>query len=204
MKIEDIILKSDSYENKQIKFNVLIRISHYLSVMTNTVKSGESEKSSYFSHINNIYINKFKEQMKTKEKDIYKMLTDKREEMLIEKKGNIISDKIIENNPDIIFVRFLLHNMTYTMTKKYFDDTLKEDLKQIYEICINEGYRNDWIKFMKEITNIKIVEKTKVHVIDFNDYKLRYTENYRKLVMLELFELEFKKYYARNKFIFEF
>ena len=57
---------------------------------------------------------------------------------------------------------------------------------------------------MKEITTIKIVERTKVFVIDFNDYKQKCNDNYRKLVLLELYELEFKKYFARNKFIFEF
>ncbi len=57
---------------------------------------------------------------------------------------------------------------------------------------------------MKEITNIKIQDKTKMFVIDFNDYKQKCSDAYRKTILMELFELEFKKYYARNKFIFEF
>ncbi len=203
------IFKKDTeqkYENKQIEFEVFIDIDN-LSVTTNIKKS---KQSSYFTEICNDYIIDFKEQMKTKEKDIYKMLTDKREQMLTEQKGNINTlenvDKIITNNPDIIFVSFILHNKTYTytMTQRYFEQTLKEDLKQICEICIKESYQNDWSKFMKEITNIKIQDKTKIFVIDFNDYKQKCSENYRKLVLLELFELEFKKYYARNKFTFEF
>jgi hypothetical protein len=142
--------------------------------------------------------------MKTKEKEIYKMLIDKREQMLTWEKGNIENNKSIENNPDIIFVNFILHNKSYMMTQKYFDQTLKEDFKHICEICIKKNYINDWIKFMNEITTIKIMERTKVFVIDFNDYKQKCNDNYRKLVLLELFELEFKKYYARNKFTFEF
>ena len=200
--INEKISLSDYYESKQIKFNVLLNIDN-LTVTTNLGKAGK-ELSSYFIDINNIYNDIFKEQIKTKEKDIYKMLTDKRENMLYEQKGNIQNNKIIENNPDIIFVNFLLHNKTYTMTQKYFENSLKIDLTEINKICVKEEYDNDWVKFMKEITNIKIVEKTKVLVIDFNDYKLRCNDNYRKIVMLELFELEFKKYFARNKFIFEF
>jgi hypothetical protein len=193
---------SEIYENYYIVFNVFLNIDN-LTVTTNLVKS-KDKASSYFIDINEEYINMFKEQIKTKEKDIYKMLTDKREIMLFVEKGNIQNNKIIENNPDIVFVNFLLHNKNYMMTHKYFEHSLKKDLTQINKICNEEGYQNDWVKFLKEITNIKIVEKTKVHVIDFNDYKQKCSGNYRKLVMLELFELEFKKYFARNKFIFEF
>ena len=200
--IREKILSSNSYENDQINLEVTLNINS-LTVTTNMVKA-EEENSSYFIEINDNYVNMFKEQIKTKENDIYKMLIDKREIILTEQKGSIQNNKIIENNPDIIFVNFLLHNKTYTMTQKYFEHSLKIDLTEINKICVKEGYDNDWKKFMKEITNIKIVEKTKVLVIDFNDYKLRCNDNYRKLVMLELFELEFKKYFARNKFIFEF
>jgi hypothetical protein len=113
-------------------------------------------------------------------------------------------NEIIQNNPQFNFVQFVLHNKNYIMTQKYFDQTLKKDFTEITEICSTEGYQNDWGKFMKEITNIKIQDKTKVFVIDFNDYKQKCSDNYRKTILMELFELEFKKYYARNKFSFEF
>jgi hypothetical protein len=206
--IQKNILKSDTYENKQIVFNVTINIDDLTVVTNNTIINKKNNESSYFTELNMNYKKLFEEQMKTKEEDICKMLIDKREQMLTEEKGKIETlenvDKIIINNPDIIFVKFILHNKTYTMTQKYFEQTLKEDLKQICEICIKESYQNDWSKFMKEITNIKIVENTKVFIIDFNEYKEKCDENYSKLVLFELFELEFKKYFARKKFTFEF
>jgi hypothetical protein len=203
--IQENILKSDNYENKQITFNVTINIDNF-SVTTKSNKNKTT--SSYFTEINEKYITIFKEQIKTKEDAIIKMLSDKREEILTEEKGKIGTngnlELIIKNNPQVIFVEYVLNENTYTMTQKYFDQTLKKDFTEITKVCIKESYQNDWSKFMKEITNIKIEDKTKVFVIDFNDYKQKCKSNYRKLVLLELFELEFKKYFARNKFIFEF
>ncbi len=162
------------------------------------------------------YKNKVKQIIEKHKDTIYKMLTEQREKMLTDKKGkinNINTDisgnkidinTIIVNNPFINFVCFTLNNVEYLMTQKYFDSTLKKDFGIITQKCIDEGYQNDWGKFMKEITTIKIIEKTKVFTINFDEYKNICKDNYRKLVLFELFELEFKKHFARNKFTFEF
>jgi guanylate kinase len=162
------------------------------------------------------YKNKVKGVIEKHKDTIYKMLNEHREKMLTDKKGkinNINTDisgnkidvnTIIVNNPSINFVCFTLNNVEYLMTQHYFDSTLKKDFGFITQKCIDEGYQNDWGKFMKEITTIKITEKTKVFNINFDEYKNICKDNYRKLVLFELFELEFKKHFARNKFTFEF
>ena len=62
---------------------------------------------------------------------------------------------------------------------------------------MNDKYNIYLFKFCILITCSK-------KLIDFNDYKQKCSDNYRKTILMELFELEFKKYYARNKFVFEF
>jgi len=207
-KIKKIILESTDYENNEIILDIEIDVNK-MTVNTNCY-SNNKNKLGYFSLLDKIFEKDFKDKMENIKKDIYKMLSNKRELHLMEQKSKIFTtdeirnNNIIENNPCIEFVTFKLNNKSYTMTKKYFITSLKEDFNQICEICNKKGYINNWEKFLKEITNIKIVNQTTVLNIDFGYYKEQITDNYHKIILMELFELEFKKYYARNKFIFEF
>ena len=101
-------------------------------------------------------------------------------------------------------MKFVLEeDIEYLMTYDYYVDTFAIDLENICKNCENEGYVNDWNKFIKKLTDIKVIKNTTVYVIDFDTYTDN-IDNYRGKIMMELFELEFKKYFARNKFIFKF
>jgi hypothetical protein len=198
------IVKVDDESNESNELDELDKLNTQSNISATCTKMCEE------------YKNKVKQVIEKHKDTIYKMLTDQREIMLTDKKGkinNINTDisgnkidvnTIIVNNPSINFVSFSLNNVEYLMTQQYFDSTLKKDFGIITQKCIDEGYQNDWGKFMKEITTIKITEKTKVFNINFDEYKNICKDNYRKLVLFELFELEFKKHFARNKFTFEF
>jgi hypothetical protein len=93
-------------------------------------------------------------------------------------------------------------NNQYVMTQKYFESTLKKDFQLTIEICIKKGYQNDWIEFIKEITDIELIKNTKHFKINFNECKTKFKDNCKKMVLFEFFEIEFKKCLLREDFLF--
>lgn len=137
------------------------------------------------------------------------VMSKKIETLLTEEKSKLNTNKdihkIISNNPDIIFVKFITHK-TYIMTYKYFEQTLKQDLKNISDISNELGYINDWNGFLKEIVHPEIINKTTVNVftIDFTKYQTEISNDYEKTILFELYLIEYKKYFARKQFSFMF
>jgi len=212
--LEEQLLNKTNKDNKTNYFNVILTTENLMNDnIDDTVINFNNTTLNKCSLTLVLMCNEYQEKLikiiESHKDKMFNHLSEKRENILTALKSSM-NDKtknineIIQNNPQFNFVQFVLHNKNYIMTQKYFDQTLKTDFTEITEICSTEGYQNDWKKFMKEITNIKIQDKTKVFVIDFNDYKQKCSDNYRKTILMELFELEFKKYYARNKFSFEF
>lgn len=214
--LEEQLLNKTNKDNKTYNFNIFLTTEKLMNdninnidTIINFTNTTVNKTSQTLIKMCDIYKDKVTKTIESHKDTIFNYLSKKREDILTGLKSSM-NDKtkyineIIQNNPQIIFVQFVLSNKKYIMTQKYFDQTLKKDFTEITKICSTKDYQNDWAKFMKEITNIKIQDKTKVFVIDFNDYKQKCSDNYRKTILMELFELEFKKYYVRNKFIFEF
>jgi hypothetical protein len=212
--LEEQLLHKTNKDNKTNNFNVIFMTENLMNNnIDDKVISFNNTSLNKISQTLVLMCNEYQREVtkiiESHKDTMFNYLSSNRESILTALKSSM-NDKtkyineIIQNNPQINFVQFVLHNKNYIMTQKYFDQTLKKDFIEITKICSTEGYQNDWTKFMKEITNIKIQDKTKMFVIDFNDYKQKCSDNYRKTILMELFELEFKKYYARNKFSFEF
>ena len=162
------------------------------------------ESSTYYINIFEIYEQRLNNILKDNKKNMIEIATKIREDYLTtvgvlnDDEFNI--DKTILNNRDIIFVKFK-PLQTYTMTYKYFEKTLKLDIENVCNNCNKEGYIYDWNQFRKDI-----VEETSENVftINFNKYKEITKDDYEKTVYLEMFLLEFKKYYARKQLTFKF
>ena len=187
-------------KDNELQVNIEYNISNQDFNIINTTDE-ECSYSYDFIDIHNKYESILKEQMNTKKNDILIMLSKEHERILTEQKGTIdgIHYNILECNPEITFVYFIIDGIESMMTEKYFNMTLKEDLLSICKICNDKGYVYDWSKFIKEMTDIRIINKTKLFVIEINKSK---SNNYRKNYIFELFILEFKKHYVRNKFLF--
>jgi hypothetical protein len=139
------------------------------------------------------------------------LLTKQQENNLYLQKNNIENFNIITNNPQIIFVKVNFTDLNKItnkiMTKRYFDDTLHKDLQNIFKIMKDKGYIYCYETFIKSITDFEIVEKTKIFTIDLtkidsinNNFNLNNKDRY----IWELFCNQFKKYYLRKNFIYEF
>ena len=191
------------HTDNEIKFIIKFDISNW---KINIHYKTNGDYISYFIIIHNKYNNILRDKMETKTYDILTMLSKEHERILTEQKGKILeltdSDIIIANNPEIAFVEFTIDCIKSMMTEKYFNMTLKEDLMNVCKICNDKGYVYNWSKFIKEMTDINFRDKTKVFVIDIDNYKNICTD-YHKIVLIELFILEFKKYYARGKLLFD-
>ena len=214
------IIENKEYDyNKINKLTITFNLDKFIDnqdIITeiSKINCGDKKINKYFQSLldntKNDIIHKY---IKYRKDDIYNLISNEREKILYEMKGKIAIDKdgcplkkisIIEHNSQIKFVKFILEEVNeYLMIEDYYADTLAKDLENICKNCENEGYVNDWNKFIKKITDIKIIKDTTVYVIDFGVYK-DMIDNYRGKIMMELFELEFKKYFARNKFIFKF
>ncbi len=208
--LESIVI-SDSKSNKQIKFNYEIIIDKIFNIENNfdsiRITKLYIDNFSYdFIKLKDNYSQNIRDTIKNHEEKIYKTLSEYRENILTELKGNICNEKyysyIIRNNPNISFVEFEFINNQYVMTQKYFESTLKKDFQLTIEICIKKGYRNDWIEFIKEITDIEIIQNTKHFKINFNECKTKFKDNCKKMVLFEFFEIEFKKCLLREDFLF--
>lgn len=212
------IIKNDEYDyNKIINLTCSFDVNKLIynqEITTDTDMDEYDDKNNFNVYYQSIYERikyDIEEYIKSRKDDIYNLISNERKEKLYEMKGKIAIDEInleenliILNNPKIQFVKFVLEeDIEYLMTYDYYVDTFAIDLENICKNCENEGYVNDWNKFVKKITDIKVIKNTTVYIINFDTYKDN-IDNYRGKIMMELFELEFKKYFARNKFIFKF
>jgi len=115
----------------------------------------------------------------------------------------------IINNPNtqfIIFENFRVkhtsNSLHYHITEDYCKLTLEPILVRTCEHLARKDYvydetvpkLNGWLKFIKDITDIKIPQHgIKVYVISFNFYRNMHKDDYKKLALLEIFENRFKK-----------
>ena len=204
------IIQKDNNHNKIIELCSSFDVNEILKNQSITTKISKDDNDNddynyqYQALRDTINENIF-EYIASHKDDIYNLISNERLKLLTDMKGNIDdkNGKIIEFNPYIKFVKFNI-NKEYLMTYQYYEQSLKIDFENICKICEKEGYINDWNKFIKQITDIKVINETTILVIDFDMYKEMCSDNYKNLVLFELFELEFKKYYAREKFIFAF
>lgn len=212
------IIKNDEYDyNKIINLTCSFDVNKLIDnqeIRTVTNMDEYDDKNNFNVYYQSIYERvkyDIEEYIKSHKKDVYNLISNERRQRLYGVGGKIAIDKInlkenriILNNPKIQFVKFVLEeDNEYLMTYDYYVDTFAKDLENICKNCENEGYVNDWNKFVRKITDIKVIKNTTVYIINFDTYKDN-IDNYRGKIMMELFELEFKKYFARNKFIFEF
>ena len=119
--------------------------------------------------------------------------------------ASIGSDKkaIIYYNSNIfiIFENFRVkhtsNSLHYHITEDYCKLTLEPILVRTCEHLARKDYvydetvpkLNGWLKFIKDITDIKIPQHgIKVYVISFNFYRNMHKDDYKKLALLEIFE----------------
>lgn len=228
--IENIIINPDNKDNIINEFNIYINIDKLILKIflelgyNNYYQDSEDSKdyikykyttknkiSEYLIEQINIYSDEVEKIITKHKNEIYSKIAHDRERILTELKGTMLKEKniskIIENNPHINFVSFEYYNKKYIMTEKYFTDSFKIDLHNVKQICTyieKINYNWNWNKFIKDITTLKMYNNTELYEINFMTYKNKYKDDIQKMIFLELFELEFKKYYARGKFIFEF
>lgn len=160
-----------------------------------------------------IYVNKLREIIKNmltvEIKNIDIIINKKQKEYLYEQKNGIDNDKnIIINNPDIIFVAVKFEHLPEKlMTKQYFDDTLKQDFKNIFNILKNKGYVYDYDKLIKNLTDFETIEKTKTFKVTItidDKYNPQKITDIKYKYIWNLFCHEFRKYYMKNKFTYNF
>ena len=93
------------------------------------------------------------------------------------------------------------HYPTY-MTEDYYKLALEPILLRTCKHLASKDYvydetvpeLNGWLKFLKDITDIKIPQPDiKVYVMSFDFYRDMYKDDYKKLAFLEIFETRFKK-----------
>ena len=88
------------------------------------------------------------------------------------------------------------------MTEDYYKLALEPILLRTCKHLASKDYvydetvpeLNGWLKFLKDITDIKIPQPDiKVYVMSFDFYRDMYKDDYKKLAFLEIFETRFKK-----------
>ena len=134
------------------------------------------------------------------------------------KSNNVSYDIIIKNNPKTQFIAFcnsliklppnigsssFPNHMTADYYKQSLEPILLRTCNRLYEkgylYDANEPELNGWLKFLKDITDIQVLAPdVKVFNMSFDFYRKTFKDDYKKVVMLEIFENRFKKELIRK------
>lgn len=194
--------------NGEVKINIDARLSN------------ANDWNIDFLRLNNAYKTKINELLESKGIE----LIAKYRTIELTKKGNleyqfgtpsIYSSIQIINNPKTQFISFEPFKIKYGdgilkptyMTEDYYNNTIEPILLRTckhlftkdYVYNENEPELNGWLKFLKDITDIKIpVPDVKIKIMSFDFYKTNFQNDYKRLAMLDIFENRFKKELLRK------
>jgi hypothetical protein len=92
------------------------------------------------------------------------------------------------------------------MTLDYYKSYLEPIFNRTIEKLVEKGYiyndkesHNGWFKFLKDITEIKVLNAdVNYKYISFDTYRDMFDNDYKRLAMLDVFEMQFKKELIRK------